>query len=78
MPNEPEDILQRLAALEAALAQRSNLPSNSNLTERATPMDLHPYPAFYQVLPDAEHDFFRSPLSELKRRAFLSNLPFKR
>ncbi|KAL9536717.1 hypothetical protein MBANPS3_012424 [Mucor bainieri] len=72
-------LIQRLAQLEAAVQQQqqqqSSPATDPYLTTRLAAQDLTPYPEFYNVLPGAQDDFFRSPLSEKERRAFLHACP---
>ncbi|CEP07404.1 hypothetical protein [Parasitella parasitica] len=83
MSNEDVAVLiQRLAQLEAAVQQKQQQhqhqqppPVDPHLKARTVAMDLTSYPEFYQVLPGAQDDFFRSPLSEKERRAFLQACP---
>ncbi|KAG1034609.1 hypothetical protein G6F43_013380 [Rhizopus delemar] len=73
--NDTDELLRRLQHLETLLQQNSAVPVDPYLTARPAALDLQPYEDFYKILPDADNDFFRSPLSETARRSFLSHCP---
>ncbi|KAG1448980.1 hypothetical protein G6F57_016725 [Rhizopus arrhizus] len=79
MSNEHDELLRRLKNLETLLQQQHSAPAaapvDRHLTARPTAVDLQPYEEFYNILPDAATDFFRSPLSEADRRKFLNLCP---
>lgn len=68
MANALATVLGRLNALETRLAPSpmDTLPvEEPYITELGLDTKLRPYPAFWQALPGATKDFFRSSLLEI-------------
>jgi hypothetical protein len=78
MSNRNDTLLDELDHLRARIQQLESNPhsqSASNFVARPVQYEFTPSEAFYEVMPEARLDFFRSPLDDNTRRRFLQRFP---